>query len=59
MKLYVCEKHTDLAMEKLIDEYETAPLLEKLTENQQLSTACEYCENKPAYLVANIHSSTK
>ncbi|MBO8155663.1 MAG: CxxH/CxxC protein [Bacillaceae bacterium] len=46
-------------MEKLIDEYETAPLLEKLTENQQLSTACEYCENKPAYLVANIHSSTK
>ncbi|MBB6454454.1 CxxH/CxxC protein (TIGR04129 family) [Salirhabdus euzebyi] len=59
MKQYVCEKHVDIAMEKVIDEYETAPIVEKSTENEKLSTNCEYCGGESAYMVANIDSDTK
>ncbi|MCP8617237.1 CxxH/CxxC protein [Salirhabdus salicampi] len=59
MKQYVCGKHVDLAMEKLIDETAFPPKLEQLTGNEELSTACEYCENNALYVVANIDSDTK
>lgn len=59
MKHYVCEEHVEFAMDELIDQFETPPILEKLTDEEELSTACEYCGEKSAYLVANINSDTK
>lgn len=59
MRIYTCEKHVELAMEKIMDEYEVAPVLKEFTAQHPLSTTCEYCEDKPAYLVANTYSSTK
>ncbi|WLD93362.1 CxxH/CxxC protein [Alkalihalobacillus sp. AL-G] len=48
-----CKEHIDLALDVIVDEHETAPVMKKLTENEQISTTCEYC-NKPAiYMVSN------
>ncbi|MBM7585110.1 CxxH/CxxC protein (TIGR04129 family) [Bacillus pakistanensis] len=51
--IYCCKEHVELAMDIVVDEYEVAPVLEQLTEEQSLSTTCEYCENNATYIVAN------
>lgn len=51
--IYCCKEHVELAMDVIVDEYEVAPKLEQLTDNQDLSTTCEYCNNQAEYLVAN------
>ncbi|EDL65394.1 hypothetical protein BSG1_10991 [Bacillus sp. SG-1] len=51
--IYCCKEHVELAMDVIVDEYEVAPKLEQLTDNQELSTTCEYCNNQAEYLVAN------
>ncbi|RDI40902.1 CxxH/CxxC protein [Falsibacillus pallidus] len=51
--IYCCKEHVELALDVIVDEYETAPVMKVLSEEEQLSTTCEYCENKPVYLVAN------
>lgn len=55
MKLYVCHQHVDKAMDVVVDEYGTFPEFEE----SNISTDCEYCEDKAAYMVANTGSSTK
>ncbi|WP_433745954.1 CxxH/CxxC protein [Falsibacillus pallidus] len=51
--IYCCKEHVELALDVIVDEYETAPVMKELSEEEQLSTTCEYCENTPVYLVAN------
>lgn len=51
--IYCCEEHVELALEISIDEHGTAPNMEKLPEEQQLSITCEYCQNRAIYVVAN------
>lgn len=46
MKKYVCEEHLDEAMDDLINEYETFPLMERCTDKQ-----CEICGKKSEYEV--------
>ncbi len=53
MKVYCCEEHVELALDVIVDECETAPIMEKLQTEGDLSTACEYCRNVAAYLVGN------
>lgn len=53
MKVYCCEEHVELALDVIVDECETAPIMEKVNTAGELSTACEYCRNEAAYLVAN------
>jgi CxxH/CxxC protein (TIGR04129 family) len=50
--IYCCEEHVDLALEAIVDEFETFPLLSKI-DVDNLSTGCEYCNNPAAYMVAN------
>lgn len=50
--IYCCEEHVDLAIDTIVDEYETFPLLSKVG-SEDLSTACEYCRNSAVYVVAN------
>lgn len=50
--IYCCEEHVDLAIDTIVDEFETFPLLSKV-EAEELSTACEYCQNTAIYVVAN------
>lgn len=51
--IYACEEHIDIAIDTIVDDYETFPNLTKVTEEEKLSTICEYCQNKAIYMVAN------
>ncbi|MFE8697674.1 CxxH/CxxC protein [Cytobacillus sp. FJAT-53684] len=51
--IYSCEEHVDVAIDTVVDEYETFPQLSKISEDNKLSTACEYCQNPAIYMVAN------
>lgn len=50
--IYCCEEHVELALDVVVDDFETAPKLEKLA-NNQLSTGCEYCQKSAVYVVGN------
>ncbi|MCM2535639.1 CxxH/CxxC protein [Neobacillus pocheonensis] len=50
--IYCCEEHVDVALDTIVDEYETFPLLTKIPVDN-LSTGCEYCRNLATYVVAN------
>jgi CxxH/CxxC protein (TIGR04129 family) len=50
--IYCCEEHVDLALDMVVDEFETFPVLSKVT-GDNLSTGCEYCQNRAVYIVAN------
>jgi CxxH/CxxC protein (TIGR04129 family) len=52
--IYCCTEHVELAMDVIVDEYEVAPNLKMIEgNNEKLSTTCEYCGNKPMYIVSN------
>lgn len=50
--IYCCEEHVEIAIDTIVDEYETFPLLSKV-DSEDLSTTCEYCRNSAVYVVAN------
>ncbi len=47
-----CEEHIELALDIVVDEHEVAPILTKI-EDANLSTTCEFCQNKAVYVVGN------
>ncbi|MEH7345872.1 CxxH/CxxC protein [Bacillus sp. JJ1532] len=51
--IYSCDEHVDIAIDTIVDEYETFPMLTKISDEEKLSTPCEYCRNQAIYLVAN------
>lgn len=51
--IYSCEEHVDIAIDTVVDECETFPQLTKVSDEEKLSTTCEYCQNEAIYLVAN------
>lgn len=53
MILYCCEEHVGMALDEVVYECETYPILTNVEEENGLSTACEYCRNKAVYVVAN------
>jgi CxxH/CxxC protein (TIGR04129 family) len=50
--IYCCEEHVELALDIVVDEFETFPVLTKVV-GDNLSTTCEYCQNTAMYIVAN------
>ncbi|MGM7703255.1 CxxH/CxxC protein [Pseudalkalibacillus sp. Hm43] len=48
-----CKEHVELAIDIIVDEHEVAPEMRILTEEEQLSTTCEYCEKHAIYMVSN------
>lgn len=53
MILYCCEEHVDMALDEVVYECETYPILTSVADEGNLSTACEYCQNRAVYVVAN------
>lgn len=53
MKKFSCETHINQALDMFVAETEQFPILELLTEEQQLSTGCDYCEQKAIYIVSS------
>jgi len=51
--IYSCAEHVDIAIDSIVNEYETFPILEQISDEEKLSTACEYCKNNAIYMVAN------
>lgn len=51
--IYCCAEHVDIAIDTIVNEHETFPILEQVSEEEKLSTACEYCKNTAIYMVAN------
>ncbi len=56
--IYCCEEHVELAIDIMIDERETFPILEKVNTIHNLSTPCEYCSKPAIYIVSNERSHT-
>lgn len=50
--IYSCEEHVEIALDEVVDEYETYPVLSKV-DVDNLSATCEYCQNAAVYVVAN------
>ncbi|MCM3764196.1 CxxH/CxxC protein [Neobacillus niacini] len=50
--IYSCEEHVDIALESIVIEYETFPVLDKISVDK-LSTTCGFCEKQAVYVVAN------
>lgn len=44
--IYACQEHIDEAMDDLVDEFETFPVI-----NECKSETCNYCSNKSNYKV--------
>lgn len=53
MKVYSCKTHADHALDVVTADRQTYPIFEELTEEEKLSTKCEYCEEPATYVVAN------
>lgn len=51
---YCCLEHVELALDVVVDEFEVAPFLKELSEAEKLSTICDFCKNKAAYVVGNV-----
>jgi len=51
--IYSCAEHVDIAIDTIVNEHETFPILEKISDGDKLSTSCEYCKNTAVYMVAN------
>ena len=51
--IYCCKEHVELALDVIVDEHETAPVLKEIPEEEKLSTTCEYCGKPAIYIVAN------
>lgn len=50
--IYSCEEHVDIALDDIVDEFMTFPVLSKI-DVDNLTTNCEYCQNPATYVVAN------
>lgn len=53
MKQFSCNSHINHALDLFVAETKDFPILEELTEEQQLSTKCSYCEEQAVYIVSS------
>lgn len=53
LKIHSCETHINRALDEFVAKEETFPSMEPITEDEKLSTTCDYCEALPVYLVTN------
>ena len=51
--IYSCEEHVDIAIDTIVDDYETFPQLTKLKDVDNSPKTCEFCQQQAIYLVAN------
>lgn len=49
---YSCENHIDYALDMFVAETKQFPVMEKLSDEEKLSTKCSYCEGQATYIVS-------
>ncbi|MEH7546765.1 CxxH/CxxC protein [Neobacillus vireti] len=50
--IYSCEEHVDIALDDIVDKYQTYPVLSQVSVDNP-TASCEYCEKRAVYMVAN------
>ena len=58
MRIFSCETHINQALDMLVAEEKTFPMMEKIKEEEKLSTTCSYCNNPAIYIVASENDGT-
>ncbi|AYC28408.1 CxxH/CxxC protein [Paenisporosarcina cavernae] len=53
MEFKCCLAHVDTGIDRFVANEKTFPILTELSEQEKLSTTCEFCEEPATYLVAN------
>ncbi|VEI05413.1 CxxH/CxxC protein [Kurthia zopfii] len=53
MEIKSCENHVGHALDVFVGNEKYFPIMDKLSEEEQLSTKCEYCDERAEYLVGN------
>lgn len=53
MTKYSCETHIDHALDMHVAQTGEYPVMEFLSEDKKLSTACSYCEQQATYIVSS------
>lgn len=53
MKQFSCENHINHALDKFVAETGDFPILEKLKDEEKLSTKCTHCEEQATYVVSS------
>lgn len=53
MKINSCKTHIERALDEMVAQTESYPILTELSEEEKLSTVCAYCEQPAIYVVAN------
>ncbi|MFJ8264037.1 CxxH/CxxC protein [Rummeliibacillus sp. NPDC094406] len=53
MKIYSCETHIGHALDMFVATEKEVPIMEKISEEEKLSTKCSYCDEQATYIVAN------
>lgn len=53
VKEFSCENHINHVLDKVVAETGDFPILEKLKEEEKLSTKCAHCEDQATYVVSS------
>nr|WP_106782007.1 CxxH/CxxC protein [Lysinibacillus timonensis] len=53
MEKYSCEDHINHALDMFVAETKEYPIMNKVEEEQKLSTKCSYCEEAATYIVSS------
>ncbi|WP_082676597.1 CxxH/CxxC protein [Shouchella shacheensis] len=49
--IYACDEHIELALDVAVDEFEVAPVIEKISGAQRAAPTCSYCTQQAVYTV--------
>jgi len=53
MKTYSCETHIEHALDMFVAQTQEFPIMDKLNDDEKLSTNCSYCEERATYIVSS------
>lgn len=53
MQKKCCKTHVEHALDVMVAETKSYPILTELSETEKLSTSCDFCEEPASYLVAS------
>lgn len=53
MKIKCCKNHVEHGLDVFVAQTESYPVLTELSNEEKLSTKCDYCEEQALYLVAS------
>lgn len=53
MEIKCCKSHVEHGLDVFVAETESYPILTELSNEEKLSTICDYCKEQALYLVAS------